>query len=112
MKNQETDTTEIGKRLDELADALGVTLAQMAKAAGMGRPDILYAIRSGRTAPSFDTISRILNAYPDVDANFLFGKSEQPLKPQPQQLPALPLLPEEMATLAALGKMLQKYAGN
>ncbi len=99
----------VGKRFEAVVDALGIDFAKLARAIGLDRPDVLYLVKNGKGYPSFDTISRILDAYPQVDANFLFGKSDQPLKPDVSEtsMPA-----DEMEALVAFKKVLMKYAGN
>jgi hypothetical protein len=111
MKDEQAARREqAAQRFQVLVDALGIDFAKLARSIGLDRPDTLYLVKNAKGYPSFDTIAKILDVYPQVDANFLFGKSDQPLKPEPPSQNAIP--EDEMEAFVAFRKVLAKHAGN
>ncbi len=60
----------IQERLKEVFEALGITIYQIAKDLGENSSKF-YNILNGRANPSYDTIARILQSYPQVSADYL-----------------------------------------
>ncbi|GAA4441047.1 hypothetical protein GCM10023091_25580 [Ravibacter arvi] len=60
----------IQERLREVFEALGITIYQIAKDLGENSSKF-YNILNGRANPSYDTIARILQSYPQVSADYL-----------------------------------------
>ncbi|MBD2700228.1 helix-turn-helix transcriptional regulator [Spirosoma sp. BT702] len=58
-------------RLQELIDALDVSVLEFARKLGERRGEKVYHILHGRLKPSYDTIEKILMAYPQVNADWL-----------------------------------------
>ncbi len=110
MKDEQAERRgQAAKRFETLVDALGIDFAKLARSIGLDRPDTLYLVKNGKGYPSFDTIAKILDVYPQIDANFLFGKSDQPFRAEPSQKP---IPDDEMEAFAAFKKVLIKYAAN
>ena len=71
MKAPEDPTTErIQERLKRVFEALGLTIYQVAKVLGENSSKF-YNILSGRVNPSYDTIQRLLETYPQIRADYL-----------------------------------------
>ncbi|GAB3690493.1 hypothetical protein GCM10027592_07800 [Spirosoma flavus] len=58
-------------RLQELIDALDISVLEFARKLGERRGEKVYHILHGRLKPSYDTIEKILLAYPQVNADWL-----------------------------------------
>ncbi|GAB3990815.1 hypothetical protein GCM10028807_18790 [Spirosoma daeguense] len=61
----------IHHRLQELIDALDVSVLEFARKLGEHRGEKVYHILHGRLKPRYDTIEKILIAYPQVNADWL-----------------------------------------
>jgi len=61
----------IHSRLQELIDALNVSVLEFARQLGERRGEKVYHILHGRLKPRYDTIEKILLAYPQVNADWL-----------------------------------------
>ncbi|RIV27224.1 XRE family transcriptional regulator [Fibrisoma montanum] len=61
----------IHNRLQELIDALDVSVLEFARQLGERRGEKVYHILHGRLKPRYDTIEKILLAYPQVNADWL-----------------------------------------
>lgn len=58
-------------RLQQLIDALDVSVLEFARQLGERRGEKVYHILHGRLKPRYDTIEKILAAYPQVNADWL-----------------------------------------
>lgn len=58
-------------RLQQLIDALNVSVLEFARQLGERRGEKVYHILHGRLKPRYDTIEKILTAYPQVNADWL-----------------------------------------
>lgn len=61
----------IHTRLQELIDALDISVLEFARQLGERRGEKVYHILHGRLKPRYDTIEKILLAYPQVNADWL-----------------------------------------
>ena len=61
----------IETRLQELIDALDVSVLEFARQLGERRGEKVYHILHGRLKPRYDTIEKILTAYPQLNADWL-----------------------------------------
>lgn len=61
----------IGNRLQQLIDALDVSVLEFARQLGEKRGEKVYHILHGRLKPRFETLEKILLAYPSVNADWL-----------------------------------------
>lgn len=61
----------IHARLQELIDALNISVLEFARQLGERRGEKVYHILHGRLKPRYDTIEKILIAYPQVNADWL-----------------------------------------
>jgi transcriptional regulator with XRE-family HTH domain len=66
------------EKLKSYMDYLGLTAAQLADQIGVQRSSFSH-ILNGRNKPSADFINKLLNANPDLNANWLFGSSDKML---------------------------------
>ncbi|WP_247237551.1 S24 family peptidase [Telluribacter sp. SYSU D00476] len=69
--------TSVQERLKQVFDALGISIYQIAKDLDENSSKF-YNILNGRAKPSYDTIIRILDHYPQVSADFLL-RGVQPI---------------------------------
>jgi transcriptional regulator with XRE-family HTH domain len=61
----------IESRLQQLIDALNVSVLEFARQLGERRGEKVYHILHGRLKPRYDTLEKILAAYPQVNADWL-----------------------------------------
>lgn len=66
-----THSMTIGNRLQQLIDALDVSVLEFARQLGEKRGEKVYHILHGRLKPRFETLEKILLAYPSVNADWL-----------------------------------------
>lgn len=81
-KTSDNDKIDLSERLKILSISLDTSFAQIAHKAHLGKPDILYHVinGNGNYSLSFKTIWKIIHAYPQTNANFLFGTETNPLR--------------------------------
>ncbi len=58
-------------RLQELIDALNISVLEFARQLGEHRGEKVYHILHGRLKPRFDTLEKIVAIYPQVNADWL-----------------------------------------
>lgn len=61
----------IHSRLQQLIDALNVSVLEFARQLGEHRGEKVYHILHGRLKPRYDTLEKILIAYPQVNGDWL-----------------------------------------
>lgn len=61
----------IHSRLQQLIDALNLSVLEFARQLGESRGEKVYHILHGRLKPRYDTLEKILVAYPQVNADWL-----------------------------------------
>ncbi len=61
----------IETRLQQLIDALNISVLEFARQLGERRGEKVYHILHGRLKPRYDTIEKILTAYPQLNADWL-----------------------------------------
>ncbi|MGV3557773.1 helix-turn-helix domain-containing protein [Larkinella arboricola] len=61
----------IGDRLQQLIDALDISVREFARQLGEKRGEKVYHILHGRLKPRYETLEKILQTYPDVNADWL-----------------------------------------
>ncbi|MGM9506502.1 XRE family transcriptional regulator [Larkinella sp. GY13] len=61
----------IGARLQQLIDALDISVLEFARQLGEKRGEKVYHILHGRLKPRYETLQKILGAYPTVNADWL-----------------------------------------
>lgn len=61
----------IETRLQQLIDALNVSVLEFARQLGERRGEKVYHILHGRLKPRYDTLEKILVAYPQVNGDWL-----------------------------------------
>ncbi|WP_421827554.1 XRE family transcriptional regulator [Larkinella sp.] len=61
----------IGTRLQQLIDALDISVLEFARQLGEKRGEKVYHILHGRLKPRYETLQKILLAYPTVNADWL-----------------------------------------
>ena len=61
----------IETRLQELIDALNISVLEFARQLGERRGEKVYHVLHGRLKPRYDTIEKILVAYPQLNADWL-----------------------------------------
>ncbi|HEV7349343.1 LexA family transcriptional regulator [Telluribacter sp.] len=71
MASRFDNDSSVQERLKQVFDALGISIYQIAKDLDENSSKF-YNILNGRAKPSYDTIIRILDHYPQVSADFLF----------------------------------------
>lgn len=91
------DTTEFNTRLKQILDYYGLSASAFAEIVSIQRSSISH-ILSGRNKPSLEFITKILNAFPDIELLWLlsgvgeFPKSTAPLqKVESKQLASSPI---------------------
>lgn len=88
------DTTEFNTRLKQILDYYGLSASAFAEIVSIQRSSISH-ILSGRNKPSLEFITKILNAFPDIELLWLlsgvgeFPKSTAPLQKVEPKQPAL-----------------------
>jgi len=68
----------IGNRLQQLITGLDVSVLEFARQLGEKRGEKVYHILHGRLKPRYETLEKILAAYPDVNADWLL-RGEGPM---------------------------------
>jgi len=69
---------DFGKRIQKIMDHYGVSASSFADYMGVGRSSISH-ILSGRNKPSLDFVMKIVEAYSDIDLQWLlYGKGSFP----------------------------------
>ena len=58
-------------RLQQLIDTLNISVLEFARQLGERRGEKVYHILHGRLKPRFDTLEKILSAYPQINADWL-----------------------------------------
>lgn len=58
-------------RLQQLIDALGISVLEFARQLGEHRGEKVYNILHGRMKPRYDTLEKILMVYPQLNADWL-----------------------------------------
>ncbi len=77
---------DIRNRIQRFLDSKGMRVQELAERIGVQRSSISH-IMSGRNKPSFDLISKFLNAFPEISAEwFITGKGSMYKKPVQQAL--------------------------
>lgn len=61
----------IETRLQELIDALNISVLEFARQLGERRGEKVYHILHGRLKPRYDTLEKILQTYPQVNGDWL-----------------------------------------
>lgn len=61
----------IESRLQQLIDALNISVLEFARQLGERRGEKVYHILHGRLKPRYDTLEKILMAYPQVNGDWL-----------------------------------------
>lgn len=61
----------IESRLQQLIDALNISVLEFARQLGERRGEKVYHILHGRLKPRYDTIQKILVTYPQINADWL-----------------------------------------
>lgn len=61
----------IHSRLQQLIDALNVSVLEFARQLGEHRGEKVYHVLHGRLKPRYDTLEKILIAYPQVNGDWL-----------------------------------------
>jgi len=91
------DTTEFNTRLKKILDYYGLSASAFAGIVTVQRSSISH-ILSGRNKPSLEFITKVLNAFPDIELLWLlsgvgeFPKSTAPLpKVEPTPIPSNPI---------------------
>ena len=91
------DTTEFNTRLKKILDYYGLSASAFAEVITVQRSSISH-ILSGRNKPSLEFITKVVNAFPDIDLLWLlsgvgeFPKSTAPLpKVEPTQNVSIPI---------------------
>ncbi|RRA98784.1 LexA family transcriptional regulator [Larkinella rosea] len=82
-KSFEEGLEPIQERLRQVFDALEISIYQAAKDLGENSSKF-YNILNGRAKPSYDTIMRLLEQYPQVRADFLL-RGQKPVLDEPEQ---------------------------
>lgn len=67
---EDTPVERVQERLKRVFEDLGLTIYQVAKVTGENSSKF-YNILSGRVNPSYDTIQRLLETYPQIRADYL-----------------------------------------
>ena len=85
------DTTEFNTRLKKILDYYGLSASAFAETITVQRSSISH-ILSGRNKPSLDFITKVLNAFPDIDLLWLLsgvGEFPKSTAPPPKVEPTL-----------------------
>lgn len=61
----------IGARLQQLIDALDISVLEFARQLGEKRGEKVYHILHGRLKPRYETLQKIVQVYPTVNADWL-----------------------------------------
>lgn len=62
----------IHEKFNAVFKALGTNAYQVSKRLGLNRPDKYYKIENGQAKPSYETLSEIIQLYPQVNVNYYF----------------------------------------
>ena len=98
------NTTEFNTRLKKILDYYGLSASAFAEIITVQRSSISH-ILSGRNKPSLDFITKVLNAFPDIELQWLlsgvgeFPKSTAPLqKAEPTPIAENPVSKRQIST--------------
>ncbi|MDF9799092.1 DNA-binding XRE family transcriptional regulator [Catalinimonas alkaloidigena] len=72
------DQKSVHEKFNAVFKALGTNAYQVSKRLGLSRPDKYYKIEKGQAKPSFETLSEIIQLYPQVNVNYYF-KDDVPM---------------------------------
>lgn len=72
------DQKSVHEKFNEVFKALGTNAYQVSKRLGLSRADKYYKIEKGQAKPSFETLSEIIQLYPQVNVNYYF-KDDAPM---------------------------------
>lgn len=70
----------IAERFKAIMDHYGLSAAEMARAVGESRPEKVLNIIHGKNKPTYSTLELFIKAYPDINANYLFGTEDNMLR--------------------------------
>jgi hypothetical protein len=70
----------IAERFKAIMDYYGLSAAEMARAVGETRPEKVLNIIHGKNKPNYSTLELFIQAYPDINANYLFGTEDNMLR--------------------------------
>ena len=100
------NTTEFNTRLKKILDYYGLSASAFAEIVTVQRSSISH-ILSGRNKPSLEFITKVLNAFPDIELLWLlsgvgeFPKSTAPpQKVEPSQIPLNPITANPIAAIS------------
>ena len=74
----EENKQNIHEKFNAVFKALGTNAYQVSKRLGLNRPDKYYKIENGQAKPSFETLSEIVQLYPQINVNYYF-KDDVPM---------------------------------
>lgn len=110
MKAAEDPTVErVQERLKRVFEELGLTIYQASKVLGENSSKF-YNILSGRVNPSYDTIQRLLETYPQIRADYLL-RGLEPVLSSPEPEPNGTLLHPEVPFTEVPFVPVKFYAG-
>lgn len=95
---------DFGKRIQKVMDYYGISASSFADYMGVGRSSISH-ILSGRNKPSLDFVMKIVDAYNDIELQWLlygkgtFPKSEDVIVKEKKTISELPFDTQETSTL-------------
>ncbi|MEK6478315.1 helix-turn-helix transcriptional regulator [Catalinimonas sp. 4WD22] len=72
------DQKSVNEKFNAVFKALNTNASQVSKRLGLSRPDKYYKIEKGKAKPSFETLSEIIQMYPQINANYYF-KDDVPM---------------------------------
>lgn len=70
----------IGERIKAIMNHYDLSATDLAKALGVNRSEKVLNIIHGKNNPQYATLEMLLQAYPDVNANYLFGTEDNMLR--------------------------------
>lgn len=71
---------ELSTRFETLLQALKVSHIELAKKAKIKKTDTIYHVKTGKCKPSFETLLRIVKAFPETNLYYLFGLEDEPIR--------------------------------
>ena len=90
----------VNSRIQQFLNMEGVSPAQLADQLGVQRSGLSHLL-SGRNKPSYDFLTKLLSAYPNLQADWLLLGRGKPYKEAFTPAPA-PLFPEEPPVIAEI----------
>jgi transcriptional regulator with XRE-family HTH domain len=93
---------EIGDRLQQLIEMLDVSVLEFARQLGERRGEKVYHILHGRLKPRYETLQKILVAYPQVNADWLLRGEGLMFRTLPQTPSAAITLDERLRNMEFL----------